>query len=109
MEIKNSINSRPFMPVSPGSILKDELEARSLPIEVFAEQIGLDKVAFEKLLKGKLILSSEIAASLDKALGIPASFWLSLQTAYEEDLNKSANKGSIRSFFDKFSRNRVAL
>ena len=109
MEIKSNINSRPFTPVSPGSILKDELEARSLPVEVFAEKIGLDKLTLEELLKGKLILSSEIANSLDKALGIPASFWLSLQSAYEEDLNLSQNKGSIRSFFDKFSRNRVAL
>ena len=44
MEIKSNINSRPFTPVSPGSILKDELEARSLPVEVFAEKIGLDKL-----------------------------------------------------------------
>lgn len=109
MEIKNNINSRPFTPVSPGSILKDELEARSLPVEVFAEKIGLDKLTLVELLNGKLILSSEIANSLDKALGIPASFWLSLQSAYEEDLNQSQNKGSFRSFFDKFSRNRVAL
>ena len=115
MEIKSNINSRPFTPVSPGSILKDELEARSLPVEVFAEKIGLDKLTLEELLKGKLILSSENAKiarflfSLFKALGIPASFWLSLQSAYEEDLNQSQNKGSIRSFFDKFSRNRVAL
>ena len=85
MEIKNNINSRPFTPVSPGSILKDELEARCLPVEVFAEKIGLDKLTLEELLNGKLILSSEIANSLDKALGIPASFWLSLQSAYEED------------------------
>ena len=109
MEIKNNINSRPFMPVSPGCILKDELEARNLPKEDFAEKIGLDKGVFENLLDGTIVLSSEIAASLDKALGIPASFWLSLQSAYEEDLNKSANKRSIRSFLDKFSRNRVAL
>ena len=61
MEIKSNINSRPFTPVSPGSILKDELEARSLPVEVFAEKIGLDKLTLEELLKGKLILSSENA------------------------------------------------
>jgi antitoxin HigA-1 len=42
-------------------------------------------------------------------LGIPASFWLSLQSAYEEDLDKSDNKGMVRTFLDKFTRNRVAF
>ena len=35
METRNNINPRPFQPVSPGCILKEELEARSLPISDF--------------------------------------------------------------------------
>ena len=92
METRNNINPRPFQPVSPGCILKEELEARSLPISDFAHKIGLEEFELDKLLNGTLCLSPEIASSLERFLGIPASFWLSLQSAYEEDLDKSDNK-----------------
>ena len=109
METRNNINPRPFQPVSPGCILKEELEARSLPISGFAHKIGLEEFELDKLLNGTLCLSPEIAFSLERFLGIPASFWLSLQSAYEEDLDKSDNKGMVRTFLDKFTRNRVAF
>lgn len=109
METRNNINPRPFQPVSPDCILKEELEARSLPISDFAHKIGLEEFELDKLLNGTLCLSTEIASSLERFLGIPASFWLSLQSAYEEDLDKSDNKGMVRTFLDKFTRNRVAL
>ena len=109
MAIKNNLNPRPFQPVSPGCILKEELEARNLPMGAFAQKIGLDELDFNKLLNGQLCLSSEIASALERFLGIPASFWLSLQSAYEEDLSKRENKGMVRTFLDKISRNRVAF
>ena len=109
METRNNINPRPFQPVSPGCILKEELEARSLPISDFAHKIGLEEFDLDKLLNGTLCLSPEIASSLERFLGIPASFWLSLQSAYEEDLDKSDNKGMVRTFLNKFTRNRVAF
>ena len=100
METRNNINPRPFQPVSPGCILKEELEARSLPISDFAHKIGLEEFELDKLLNGTLCLSPEIASSLERFLGIPASFWLSLQSAYEEDLDKSDNKGMVRTFLN---------
>ena len=54
----------------------------------------------DKLLNGTLCLSPEIASSLERFLGIPASFWLSLQSAYEEDFDKSDNKGMVRTFLN---------
>ena len=78
--------------------------------KVFAHKIGLEEFELDKLLNGTLCLSPEIASSsLERFLGIPASFWLSLQSAYEEDLDKSDNKGMVRTFLDKFTRNRVAF
>ena len=64
-------------------------------------QIGLEEFELDKLLNGTLCLSPEIASSLERFLGIPASFWLSLQSAYEEDLDKSDdNKGIVRTFLN---------
>lgn len=76
METRNNINPRPFQPVSPDCILKEELEARSLPISDFAHKIGLEEFELDKLLNGTLCLSPEIASSLERFLGIPASFSL---------------------------------
>lgn len=95
METRNNINPRPFQPVSPGCILKEELEARSLPISDFAHKIGLEEFELDKLLNGTLCLSPEIASSLERILGIPASFWLSLQSAYEEDLDNYSSFGYL--------------
>ena len=100
METRNNINPRPFQPVSPGCILKEELEVRSLPISDFAHKIGLEEFELDKLLNGTLCLSPEIASSLERFWGIPASFWLSLQSAYEEDLDRSDNKGMVRTFLN---------
>ena len=71
METRNNINPRPFQPVSPGCILKEELETRSLPISDFAHKIGLEEFELDKLLNGTLCLSPEIASSLERFLGIP--------------------------------------
>lgn len=66
----------------------------------FAHKIGLEEFELDKLLNGTLCLSPEIASSLERFLGIPASFWLSLQSAYEEDFDKSDNKGMVRTFLN---------
>lgn len=69
METRNNINPRPFQPVSPGCILKEELETRSLPISDFAHKIGLEEFELDKLLNGTLCLSPEIASSLERFWG----------------------------------------
>ena len=61
MATRNNINPRPFQPVSPGCILKEELETRSLPISDFAHKIGLEEFELDKLLNGTLCLSPEIS------------------------------------------------
>lgn len=110
MATKNN-NSKPFKPVSPGSILKDELEARNLQPDKFASLLKLNIKDFEALLNGNLALSKDIANLLEAYLGIPAYFWLSLQDAYEEDchLLQKKKEEHTHSLFTRFTRNRVAL
>ena len=97
METRNNINPRPFQPVSPGCILKEELEARSLPISDFAHKIGLEEFELDKLLNGTLCLSPEIASSLERFFGHSCFF---LAFFAKEDLDKSDNKGMVRNFLN---------
>lgn len=107
MATKNN-NIRPFKPVSPGSILKDELEARGLQPTDFAALLNLDLSTFNKLLSGNQEMNQEISETLERQLGIPATFWLSLQKSYEEDCQKQEGERSLP-FLSRFTRNRVAL
>ncbi|MFR3402534.1 MAG: hypothetical protein ACLTUL_09895, partial [Blautia faecis] len=81
-------------------VFEGGIEARSLPISDFAHKIGLEEFELDKLLNGTLCLSPEIASFFRTFLGIPASFGFLLQSAYEEDLDKSDNKGMVRNFLN---------
>jgi len=80
------------MPVAPGGILEDELEARGISADKFADSIGLSIGSLKKLFRGKICLDASIAAKIEGQLGLDASFWLALQADYEDDLEYHAKK-----------------
>jgi len=84
METRNE-NITPFKAVHPGGILKEELEARGIKQKDFACQIGMQPTHLNALIKGKRNVSPDVADKLERELGIPASFWMSLQSSYELD------------------------
>ena len=84
METRNE-NITPFKAVHPGGILKEELEARGIKQKDFACQIGMQPTHLNALIKGKRNISPDVADKLERELGIPASFWMSLQSSYELD------------------------
>ena len=84
METRNE-NNTPFKAVHPGGILKEELEARGIKQKDFACQIGMQPTHLNALIKGKRNISPDVADKLERELGIPASFWMSLQSSYELD------------------------
>lgn len=110
MAIKNN-NIRPFKAVHPGAILKDELEARGMDAASFSDKSGIDKDELLHFLGEESSLTQQLASKLESALLIPASFWLSLQKAYEKDceLQTSQKNSKGRSFMGKLPWNRVAL
>lgn len=75
----------PFRPVHPFDILKEELDARGISQKEFAEMIDMKASNFSRMLKAKGELSSETAFKLEKALGIPYSFWMGFQEKYLRD------------------------
>jgi len=102
----------PFLIVHPGGILKDELEARDIDAAEFAKQIDIDPDKLFALLGGKTDYNQQIAAKLEQGLGIPASFWLSLQKSYDEDLEyhaKKKAKAKRLSLWRKLPWNKVAF
>ena len=83
METRNDI--RPFMPVHPGSILKDELKERGIKQKEFAQMIGMQPSHLSALLHGARNISAQLAARIEAVLHIPAKVWLNLQNNYNLD------------------------
>lgn len=72
----------PFMTVHPGEILKNELEARGIDMREFAKQTGVKITYLRDLFRGRRDYTLDYAERLEKALGIPAYFWIRLQEGY---------------------------
>lgn len=87
--VTNKTNNIPFRAVHPVEIIKDEIKARSMTQKELAERMGMKAPNVTRLLKGENITAS-IAQKLEDALGIPADFWMRLQTQYDRDLKDIA-------------------
>ncbi len=77
---------RPFRPVTPGEILKEELEARGWTQSDFAEILGRPIQAVNEIIRGKKAIVPATAVELSRALGTSPEFWLNLESAYRLDL-----------------------
>ena len=76
---------RPFRPIAPGEILKDELEARGWTQSLLAEILGRPIRAVNEIVSGKKAITPAVAAELSRAFGTSPEFWLSLESAYHVD------------------------
>lgn len=86
-------------PPHPGDILKhDVLPALEISVTEAADQLGVTRVAFSRLLNGRAGISPEMALRLEAWLGIEnggrADAWVAQQAAY--DLWKARKAGKIK-------------
>lgn len=69
--------------VHPGATLKEKLEEIGMSAEEFAIKTDLPVDVVLNILDRKSPITSDIAVKLEKALCIPASFWINKQTNYD--------------------------
>ena len=77
---------RPYRPVTPGEILKEELDARGWTQTDFAEILGRPIQAINEIISGKKAVVPATAVELSRAMGNSPEFWLNLESAYRLDL-----------------------
>ena len=80
--------TRMFNPPHPGLTLRDDvLPALGLQVTQAAEQLGVSRVAFSRVLNGRAAISPEMALRIEAWLGIDrggeARLWLAQQSAYD--------------------------
>lgn len=66
----------------PGEFLKDELEARGLTAQQFAQMSGLSVEQLRRIFLAEHVLDADTAVKLGKALGTSDRLWINLQAQY---------------------------
>ena len=82
----------PFRPVHPGELLKDELAYRNLSQKTIAKQLEIPYSAFNEVLNGKRLVTTDFALIMEAALGIPAYLLVGMQTDYNLQVARSDKK-----------------
>lgn len=78
-----------FIETPPGATIKEQLEDKGISQSEFAAKMEMSEESLNRLLNGKARLTSEIATKLENVLGVPAKFWINLETIYrkKQELN----------------------
>lgn len=82
------LQSKTFLAIPPGETIREQLEDRGISQRNFAQKIGYTEKHISNLLNGKTELSHEAAHRLEMVLGIPATYWMSLEASYRDTLIK---------------------
>ena len=84
MGASNRNRYAPDFVTPPGETLQDTLDALGMSQTELAQRIGKHKKTVNAIVKGKQEITPETALQLEKALGVPASFWNNRQKRYAE-------------------------
>ena len=70
------------LPIPPGEILEEELEARGVTRNELATLMAIDPQTIGEIVRGEKAIDAETAVNLANALGIGAHYWLGLEADY---------------------------
>ncbi|TCO10850.1 HigA family addiction module antitoxin [Natronoflexus pectinivorans] len=87
----------PHKATHPGTLIKDELEARpELKQKDLAKEIGVKASFLNEIIKGNRPITADIAILLEEALEIPADYWMKFQSQFEIDKARVKEKNINR-------------
>lgn len=84
----------PDYAVAPGEVLDYELELREMSRKELANRTGLTPKHLISILAARSPITPETAIKFERALGMPADYWLNLESIYQEALAR-INEESI--------------
>ena len=84
------------MPIPPGEILEEELEARGMTQRELAARLGRPPQAINEIVRARKAITPDTALGLEKVLGIGAHFWTNLEANYRVILARERDKQSLQ-------------
>jgi len=91
---------QPDYAVFPGEVLSYELELRGMAQQELAKRTGLTPKHIVSIVKGKSAITSETAIKLERAIGMPADYWLNLESQYQETQARLAEEAQLEHDLD---------
>lgn len=73
----------------PGDTLREMIEHADMKQVELAERTGLDKKTINLIVQGKAPVTQETALAFEKVFGLPARFWMALETQFAEQQARS--------------------
>ena len=95
-----AIKAAPFSsrkPVSPGSILKDEIEFLGITQKELADRMGRPAQAISEIINGKKAVTPNTALELESVIGIKAHVWLNLESGYRLTVARNEEQTKLQS------------
>lgn len=81
----------PNYAVSPCEILQEHLEQRGLSRARAARRMGISVYELGRILDGITPITDDLAATLEQAFDVPASFWINAQRNYQRHIKGTKN------------------
>lgn len=76
-----------YPPIHPGEVLmEDFIDGFGITQNKLAVSIGVPPRRINEIVHGKRAIAADTALRLGRYFGVPAQFWLNLQTHYDLDL-----------------------
>lgn len=90
-------NNIPFEATHPGTLIRDELDARGdFTQRELALLLGVKPSFLNEIINGKRPVTADIAVLLETALGISADYWMKFQMQYEIDSARIKEKNILK-------------
>ena len=95
---------QPDYAVSPGEILAGELELRGMAQQELAKRTGITPKHIISILKARSAVTPDTAIKFERALGMPAEYWLNLESHYQAILARLAEEEQLERDLDWLKR-----
>lgn len=89
------VRSRSYIATPPGATIKEQLNDRGMSQKEFATRMSMSEKHISKLVNGEVQLTFDMAFRLESVLGVPAKFWINLETIYREKMFKVQQENAI--------------
>jgi HTH-type transcriptional regulator / antitoxin HigA len=95
MDVKHRPNFAPDYAVPPGATVRELLETLDLTQSDLAERTGRPKKTINEIIQGKAAITPDTALQFEHVLGVHASFWNNLETAYRARLARAEERARL--------------
>jgi HTH-type transcriptional regulator/antitoxin HigA len=86
---------RPVTVTPPGATLADLIEERGIKQAELATRMGVSPKFINELVAGKASITPTTALAMERALDVPAYFWLAREARYQEHLARAAAQSEL--------------